>query len=235
MGQPIIAAAAATIAGHAAPARQPDRRRRPRRRHRPCAATCWCACPTTCARFKRITLGAPIVMGRKTWDSIGRAAARAGATSSSRATRLCGAEAPRPRPRSRPRSTLAATAPRVYVIGGAEIYALALPIADELLLTEIDAEFAADTFFPAWDRRRFAQTAREPHETRRGRALRLRHLQEADPGRLTCRITAFTFTDRTTTRSSTSRTPSRTAWPGGSPWRPRSSPPSARCSRTWAA
>ena len=49
----------------------------------------------------------------------------------------------------------------MHVVGGAEIYALALPLADELQLTEIDAEFPADTFFPAWDRRRFALTARE--------------------------------------------------------------------------
>jgi dihydrofolate reductase len=54
------------------------------------------------------------------------------------------------------------------VIGGAELYALALPLADELQLTEIDAEFPADTFFPAWDRRRFVRTLHEPHETADG-------------------------------------------------------------------
>jgi dihydrofolate reductase len=45
---------------------------------------------------------------------------------------------------------LAGDVPRVFVLGGAEIFARALPLADELELTEIDAEFPADTFFPAW-------------------------------------------------------------------------------------
>ena len=58
---------------------------------------------------------------------------------------------------------MAGDAPLVHVIGGAEIYALALPLADELQLTEIDAVFPADTFFPAWNRGRFALTAHEPH------------------------------------------------------------------------
>jgi dihydrofolate reductase len=120
--------------------------------------------PGDLPRLKRITMGAPIVMGRKTWDSIGRALpgrrsivvtrdpqfkAEGAETAASLAAAL----------------DLAAAAPKVYVIGGAEIYALALPFADELQLTEIDAEFPADTFFPAWDRSRFEQTAREPQQS----------------------------------------------------------------------
>jgi dihydrofolate reductase len=49
------------------------------------------------------------------------------------------------------------------VIGGAEIYAAALPIADELLLTEIDAEIEGDTLFPAVDGSVFEEVEREPH------------------------------------------------------------------------
>ena len=45
---------------------------------------------------------------------------------------------------------------------------MALPIADELQLTEIDAQFPADTYFPAWDRSRFVEVAREPRETPEG-------------------------------------------------------------------
>ena len=63
---------------------------------------------------------------------------------------------------------LADSAPLVHVIGGAEVYALALPIADELQLTEIDAQFPADVFFPPWDRERFAEVAREPRQTAEG-------------------------------------------------------------------
>ena len=58
---------------------------------------------------------------------------------------------------------LVADAPKAFVIGGAQLYALALPRADELVLTEFDAAPAADTFFPAWDRARFTLAAREPH------------------------------------------------------------------------
>jgi dihydrofolate reductase len=51
--------------------------------------------------------------------------------------------------------------PKIWVIGGAQIYAAALPLADELVLTEIDADLGADTFFPDWDREVFRQTARQ--------------------------------------------------------------------------
>ena len=54
-----------------------------------------------------------------------------------------------------------ATTTRVFVIGGAEIYAAALPLADELVLTEIDADFDGDTFFPDWDRGAFVEASRD--------------------------------------------------------------------------
>ena len=123
--------------------------------------------PDDLRRFKQITLGAPVVMGRKTWQSIGRAlpgrrnivvtrdatfSAEGAETAASLAAAL----------------SLAGAAPLVHVIGGAEIYALALPLADELQLTEIDAEFPADTFFPTWDRRRFAEVSRELRQTGEG-------------------------------------------------------------------
>ena len=49
------------------------------------------------------------------------------------------------------------------VIGGAELYALALPHADELVLTEIDRDFEGDSRFPAWPREHFVETGRERH------------------------------------------------------------------------
>jgi dihydrofolate reductase len=123
--------------------------------------------PDDLRRFKRITLGTPIVMGRKTWQSIGHAlpGRRNIVVTRDAAFRPEGAEAA---PSLDAALALAGSAPLVHVIGGAEIYALALPIADELQLTEIDAEFPADVFFPAWDRSRFAQVAREPHQTAEG-------------------------------------------------------------------
>ncbi|HJV97396.1 MAG TPA: dihydrofolate reductase [Albitalea sp.] len=112
--------------------------------------------------FKRTTLGCPVIMGRKTWDSLGRplpgrrnivitrnaqwhAAGAERADSLNAALRLVQAE------------------PKAFVIGGAQIYAEALPLADELVLTEIDVEFDADTFFPEWDRAAFTEVSREEH------------------------------------------------------------------------
>jgi dihydrofolate reductase len=118
--------------------------------------------PEDLRRFKRITLGSPIVMGRKTFQSIGKSLPGRNNLVISRdpSLRLEGAETVGSLDAALAR---AADAPLVHVIGGAEIYALALPLADELQLTEIDAVFPADTFFPPWDRSRFALTAHEPH------------------------------------------------------------------------
>lgn len=123
--------------------------------------------PDDLPRFRRITLGTPVVMGRKTWQSIGRplpgrrniVVTRDAGFHAEGAERVTSVEAA---------IALAAPAPLVHVIGGAEVYALALPMADELQLTEIDAEYPADVFFPAWDRSRFVPVAREPHETAEG-------------------------------------------------------------------
>ena len=123
--------------------------------------------PEDLRRFKQITLGTPVVMGRKTWQSIGRPlpGRRNIVVTRDAGLRPQGAETA---PSLDAALALAGPVPLVHVIGGAEIYALALPIADELQLTEIDAEFPADTFFPAWDRSRFAQVAREPRQTAEG-------------------------------------------------------------------
>jgi dihydrofolate reductase len=63
---------------------------------------------------------------------------------------------------------LAGGEPRVFVIGGAELYADALPLADELLITEIDLEAEGDTLFPSWDRAAFHEESREQHESETG-------------------------------------------------------------------
>ncbi len=127
--------------------------------------------------FRRVTLGCPVIMGRKTWDSLpprfrplpGRrnivvtrnvhwsaeGAVRAGSLDES--------------------IQLAADAAKVFVIGGAELYALALPQADELVLTEIDAEFEGDAWFPDWPRAQFRLTASEPHLGAGGVAYRFNH------------------------------------------------------------
>jgi dihydrofolate reductase len=108
--------------------------------------------------FKRTTLGAPIVMGRKTWDSIGRPlpGRRNVVITRNPAWQADGAE----RAASlHDALVLLRDAPKVFVIGGGEIYAQALPLADELVLTEIDAEFEADAFFPPFDRSQWIDEA----------------------------------------------------------------------------
>ena len=114
--------------------------------------------PDDLPRFKRLTMGAPLLMGRKTWDSIGRPlpGRRSIVITRNPAWRAAGAESAASLDAA---LALVATAPKVFVIGGAQIYALALPLADELLLTEIDADFAADAFFPPWDRAAFRLTS----------------------------------------------------------------------------
>ena len=116
--------------------------------------------PDDLAHFKRTTLGSPVLMGRKTWESIGRAlpGRRNIVVTRNPAWRAEGAE---PTASLDAALALLAHTPKVFVIGGAQLYAAALPRADELVLTEIDADLEADTFFPAWDRREFRQTSRQ--------------------------------------------------------------------------
>ena len=123
--------------------------------------------PEDLRRFKRLTLGSPVVMGRKTWEAIGRPLPGRQNIVISRDPTWRG-EGATPAASLDAALELAAASERVFVIGGAEIYALALPRADELELTEIDAVFPADTFFPAWDRSVFGQTSREAHATPEG-------------------------------------------------------------------
>ncbi len=106
--------------------------------------------PEDLAHFKRVTLGQPVIMGRKTWDSLparfrplpGRvnivvtrqsnwhAEGALRAASIEDAMRLCG------------------DAPQAWIMGGAEIYRQAEPLASTAVVTEIDADFEGDAFAP---------------------------------------------------------------------------------------
>ena len=123
--------------------------------------------PGDLPRFKKLTLGCPVIMGRKTWDSIGRPLPqrRNIVITRNAAWQAAGAEAA-----ASLTDALASVSsePKVFVIGGAQIYAQALPLADELALTEIDADFEGDAFFPEWDRTHFKQISHEDHSTPQG-------------------------------------------------------------------
>lgn len=125
--------------------------------------------PEDMARFKAVTAGKPVVMGRKTWDSLPAKfrplPGRRNLVVSRSATALPGAEVFD----SLEAALAACTEPEVCVIGGAEIYALALPQADKLALTEVDAVFPeADRHFPAWPRERFSEVGRCTHTSADG-------------------------------------------------------------------
>jgi dihydrofolate reductase len=128
--------------------------------------------PEDLAHFKRVTLGQPVIMGRKTWDSLparfrplpGRvnivitrqadwqAEGAWRATSIEDAMRLCG------------------DVPDAWIMGGAEIYRQAEPLASTAVVTEIDADFEGDAFAPtlspSWQ-----ETARESHVAASGLAF----------------------------------------------------------------
>ncbi len=115
--------------------------------------------PEDLAHFKRITSGHPILMGRKTFESIGRplpnrrnivitrnaswqhdGVERAGSVE--QAIALCGSDP-------------------AFVIGGAQIFAESLPLVERLIVTEIDGTFNCDTFLPPIDPAQWVQVSRE--------------------------------------------------------------------------
>lgn len=119
--------------------------------------------PEDLAFFKRTTTGHTIIMGRKTFDSIGRPLPNRRNIVITRNPQWQheGVEAV---------SSLQAAAALVgegeaFVIGGAQIYGEALPLASRLIVTEIDAEFACDAFFPELDLAVWAETSRESHHS----------------------------------------------------------------------
>ena len=123
--------------------------------------------PDDLKRFKALTMGCPIVMGRKTWDSLpkkplpGRTnivvTRQAGWTAEGAVTAHSLEDA----------ITRAGDAEEIFVIGGAEIYAAALPLATCIELTEVHAEFDGDAVLPPlegeWD-----EVFREGHQTEDG-------------------------------------------------------------------
>jgi dihydrofolate reductase len=138
--------------------------------------------PEDLAHFKATTLGQPVIMGRKTWASLppkfrplpGRtnivvtrqtdwqAAGAHLAHSMAQAVALCEAET------------------EVWVIGGAEVYAQAMPLAERAVITEIDADFDGDAFAPTFDAS-WHETARTSHTAANGLAYSLVTLERSNP------------------------------------------------------
>jgi dihydrofolate reductase len=118
--------------------------------------------PADLKRFKALTMGKPIIMGRRTWDSIGRPLpGRASiVVTRDRGRAIAGATVVH----SFEDALRAAGAAReARVIGGADVFALALPYARLIELTRVHARVPADTFFPAIDADAWRETRRERH------------------------------------------------------------------------
>jgi dihydrofolate reductase len=122
--------------------------------------------PRDLAHFKNLTLGHPVIMGRKTFESIGRPLPQrtnivvttqadwmaAGVTVvNSLGQALAAAE------------KAAQASEEIMLIGGAALYEQALPLAHRLYLTEVQAEIEGDAFFPAWNPAEWIETNRQVH------------------------------------------------------------------------
>jgi len=115
-------------------------------------------------RFKRLTMGHAIVMGRKTWESIARplpgrrmvVVSRQADYRADDVTVVASLDEALQLARN-------AGDEEVFVIGGAEIYRQALPLAQRLYLTRVCASVDGDTFFPKWDTSGWQQVASERH------------------------------------------------------------------------
>jgi len=114
-------------------------------------------------RFKALTKGHAVIMGRKTWDSIGRPLPDRKNIVISRNPDFK-AEGAIAVPSFEAALKEAAGDMEVFVIGGGEIYKLALPMARTLYLTEVDADLPADAFFPELDPTEWMSVSHEEHE-----------------------------------------------------------------------
>lgn len=123
--------------------------------------------PEDLKRFRALTMGHHIVMGRKTYDSLGRLLP--GRTTvivtRNRDYRVEGALVAHSLTEA---LTLCANDDEVFLIGGAELYQAGLTVADKLYITEIDLEVAGDAHFPKVSHAEWHETAREAHVSEKG-------------------------------------------------------------------
>lgn len=101
-------------------------------------------------RFKQLTLGHHIIMGRKTWESIGRALPGRTSVVVSR-NPLFSAQGAVVVDSLEKAMVIAKTDSEIFVVGGGELYQLAMPFAQKLYITQVHQSFKGDTFFPLID------------------------------------------------------------------------------------
>lgn len=118
--------------------------------------------PDDLARFKALTLGKPIIMGRRTWESIGRPLPGRSNIVLSRNAHFAPSGAIVV-PDLRRALEAAGEVDEVFVIGGAQVYALALAHADRLYLTIVHADVDGDVRFPPVDAAEWREVERSEH------------------------------------------------------------------------
>ena len=118
--------------------------------------------PEDLKHFRKITLGHPVIMGRRTWESFAKPLP---GRENIVISRRPGFQAPGASVAASLQAAIALCAgePVAFVIGGAETYAAALPLADGLVLSEIDRDCEGDTRFPQWNPKEWRETQREAH------------------------------------------------------------------------
>src|SRR5262245_26556318 len=123
--------------------------------------------PEDLKHFKRVTMGHPVIMGRKTWESLkGPLPGRENIV----ITRQAGYEAPGAAVASSLEAALALCSGEsmACVIGGEQVFKDSLGIASGLVMTEIKQDFEGDTRFPDYDRSKWKETQREAHTATSG-------------------------------------------------------------------
>lgn len=113
--------------------------------------------PRELRHFKEITMGRPIVMGRRTWQSIGRAlpGRQNVVVTRDASLRAEGCDIVH----SLGEAVARSEGTEVMIIGGGQLYREALPHADRMILTLVDHEPPADTWFPEWDPGEWSEVA----------------------------------------------------------------------------
>jgi len=126
--------------------------------------------PSDLAHFKKTTMGHPIIMGRNTWESLGRPLpGRPNLVVSRNAAYR--AEGATVYPSLQAALDDCARADTVCIIGGEQIFRHALPLADRIIATEIHAHVDGDTWFPELDGATWRETRREPQPEENGYAF----------------------------------------------------------------
>lgn len=126
--------------------------------------------PEDLAHFKALTLGHPILMGRKTFESLGRPlpGRRNIVITRNADYHPIGCETAPSIPEA---IDLCAEAVEIFFIGGAELYKQVLPLVHRLYLTEVVIEAQGDAWFPEFDRALFTEISRENHVGKKGDVL----------------------------------------------------------------